>query len=106
MSARRTRVRLAHFARFVQNSGRNRHNEIRLGKRGQGKRTNFDTALGDHSTVGLVHDIVDELRLERVRQELVLRDDILWERKVRGQPNLPLHQVKGPTNCGLIMSVP
>lgn len=39
--------------------------------------TNFDSTLSDHGAVGLVDNVIDELEVVRVRDDLVLGDDIL-----------------------------
>ena len=42
-----------------------------------GVRTDFDTTLGDHGAVGLIDNVVDELQIVRVRDDLVVGDDVL-----------------------------
>lgn len=49
-------------------------------KKGQ-IRTNIDAALGDHGAVGLVHDAADLLEVIRVREDLVVGDDVLSSKK-------------------------
>lgn len=56
-----------------------------LGTRGQGgvehqvqtEHTNLDSALGDHGTVGLVDNVVNQLEVERIGDDLVIGDDVL-----------------------------
>ncbi len=46
----------------------------------EGLPTNIDGALSDHGTVGLVDDAIDLLQVIRVRDDLVVSDDVLEER--------------------------
>lgn len=48
------------------------------------KLTNGDTALLDHGTVSLVDDPVDLLEVVRVRDHLVVGDDILEDKHLGG----------------------
>ena len=47
---------------------------------GSGVRTDVDGALGNHGTVGLIDDAVDLLEVVRVRDDLVVGDDVLAAR--------------------------
>lgn len=40
--------------------------------------TNLDGALGDHGAVGLEDDAIDLLQVVRVRDDLVVGEDVLW----------------------------
>ena len=50
--------------------------------------TDFDGALDDHGAVGLVGDAIDLLQVVRVRDDLVVADDVLCG--MRGQPQVSL----------------
>ena len=44
------------------------------------RRTDDNGTLGDHGAVSLVDNVVDELEIVRVRDDLVIGEDVLWKR--------------------------
>lgn len=52
--------------------------------------TDFDSTLSDHGAVGLVDDAIDQLEIVRVRDDLVVGEDVLLDAgsaTVSGQRN-------------------
>lgn len=58
--------------------------EPQAGRGSDSVRTDVDGALGNHGAVGLVDDAIDLLEVIRVRDDLVVGDEVLFK-NLRGQ---------------------